>query len=214
MHRLATPRPDLPPTRTNLRRLPLLLVSVGLIAGCASRPVAELPELSEWEVRKEVLAAADDWEFSGRIAVSAGEDGFNGKLRWAQKDEQFEATVSGPLGIGTVRLEGEGQRAVLTDKDGVRTEMQDVEAELLYRYGWTIPAKSLRYWALGIPDPAVDAQTVLNDDQQLASLEQGGWTLNISSYRVNSGQSMPNRLSATNSSTRVRIVIDKWKFFD
>ena len=191
-----------------------MLISLVLVAGCASRPVSQLPELDDWEVRKQVLAAADDWEFSGRIAVSAGEDGFNGKIRWAQKDDTFQATVSGPLGIGTVRLEGEGRRAVLTDKDGVRTELQNVEEELLYRYGWTIPAKSLRYWALGIPDPAGNAQTVLNDDNLLASLEQGGWTLKVSSYRINSGQSMPNRLSANNSSTRVRIVIDKWKFFD
>ena len=201
-------------TPTNPLRLCLPLIGFVLIAGCASRPTTELPPLTDWEVRKQVLAAADDWEFSGRIAVSAGDDGFNGKLRWAQQDDKFTATVSGPLGIGTVRIEGEGQRAVLTDKDGVRTELNDVEAELLYRYGWTIPAKSLRYWALGIPDPASDAQTVLNDEQQLASLEQGGWTLKISRYRENGGQSMPNRLSANNSSTRVRIVIDKWKFFD
>lgn len=185
-----------------------------LLAGCASRPVAELPELSDWQIRQQVLAAANDWEFSGRIAVSAGDDGFNGKLRWAQKNDAFEATVSGPLGIGTVRIEGEGQRAVLTDKDGVRTELENVEEELLYRYGWTIPAKSLRYWALGIPDPDSAAQTTLNDANQLARLEQGGWTLNISNYRSSSGQSMPNRLSANKSSTRVRIVIDKWKFFD
>lgn len=191
-----------------------MLISLALVAGCASRPVTQLPELDDWEVRKQVLGVADDWEFSGRIAVSAGEDGFNGKIRWAQKDDTFQATVSGPLGIGTVRLEGEGRRAVLTDKDGVRTELQNVEEELLYRYGWTIPAKSLRYWALGIPDPAENAQTVLNDDNLLASLEQGGWTLKVSSYRIDSGQSMPNRLSANNSSTRVRIVIDKWKFFD
>jgi outer membrane lipoprotein LolB len=201
-------------TRTNPLRLFLPLIGFMLIVGCASRPTTELPPLTDWEVRKQVLAAADDWEFSGRIAVSAGEDGFNGKLRWAQIGDRFTATVSGPLGIGTVRIEGEGQRAVLTDKDGVRTELNDVEAELLYRYGWTIPAKSLRYWALGIPDPDSDAQTVLNDEQQLESLEQGGWTLKVSSYRENGGQSMPNRLSAKNSSTRVRIVIDKWKFFD
>ena len=201
-------------TPTNPFRLCLPLIGFMLIVGCASRPTTELPSLTDWEVRKQVLAAADDWEFSGRIAVSAGEDGFNGKLRWAQNDDKFTATVSGPLGIGTVRIEGEGQRAVLTDKDGVRTELNDVEAELLYRYGWTIPAKSLRYWALGIPDPDSDAQTVLNDEQQLASLEQGGWTLKISRYRENGGQSMPNRLSANNYSTRVRIVIDKWKFFD
>lgn len=170
--------------------------------------------MTDWQARQAILAAADDWEFSGRIAVSTGEDGFNGKLRWAQQGDVFRATVSGPLGIGTVQLEGKGQQAVLTDKDGVRTEMQDIEAELLYRYGWTLPAESLRYWALGIPDPASDAQTELNDDNQLASLQQSGWNLNISSYGENSGQSMPKRLSASNSSTRVRIVIDKWKFFD
>lgn len=191
-----------------------MLVSLALVTGCASRPVSQLPDIDDWEVRQQVLAVADDWEFSGRIAVSAGEDGFNGKLRWTQDEDRFLATVSGPLGIGTVRIEGEGQRAVLTDKDGVRTELQNVEQDLLYRYGWTIPVKSLRYWALGIPDPAIDAQTELNEDNRLARLEQGGWTLKISSYRAGSGQSMPNRLSAENSSTRVRIVIDKWKFFD
>lgn len=184
------------------------------MAGCASRPVTQLPELTDWQVRQEVLGALRDWEFSGRIAVSAGEDGFNGKLRWAQKDDTFQATVSGPLGIGTVRIEGEGEHAVLTDKDGVRTELQNAEQELLYRYGWTIPVQSLRYWALGIPDPMSDAQTELNEDHQLARLEQGDWTLSISSYKANGGQSMPNRLSASKFETRVRIVIDKWKFFD
>jgi outer membrane lipoprotein LolB len=196
------------------RRTLALICAVLLLAGCASRPVTQLPELTDWQVRQEVLGAVRDWEFSGRIAVSAGEDGFNGKLRWAQKDDNFKATVSGPLGIGTVRIEGDGGRAVLTDKDGVRTELQNVEQELLYRYGWTIPVKSLRYWALGIPDPMLDAQTELNEDHQLARLEQGDWTLSISSYKANGGQSMPNRLSATKFETRVRIVIDKWKFFD
>jgi len=192
----------------------LLAVSAALISACASRPVSELPDLSTWEARQQALAARNDWEFSGRIAVSTGDDGFNGKLRWAQQDALFSATVSGPLGIGTVRIEGQGQHAVLTDKDGVRTELQDVEEDLLYRYGWTIPVQSLRYWALGIPDPLADAQTELNADNQLARLEQDGWLLSIPSYRSSSGQSMPHRLSATKSATRVRIVIDKWKFFD
>jgi outer membrane lipoprotein LolB len=185
-----------------------------LVGGCASRPVKELPKLNSWEVRQAVLAAQSEWEFAGRIAVSTGDDGFNGKLRWTQTDEHFNATVSGPLGIGTVRIEGEGRRAVLTDKDGVRTELESVENELLRRYGWTIPVQSLRYWALGIPDPQVGAQTELNEDDQLAQLEQDGWLLKISSYRPSSTQSMPHRLSATKTSTRVRIVIDKWKFFD
>ena len=191
-----------------------LLCTMCLVTGCASRQVVQLPAMNDWEMRTAVLMDRQNWEFSGRIAVSAGKDGFNGKLRWYQQDDTFRATVSGPLGIGTVRIEGDGQSVLLTDKDGVHTELQNAEEELRYRYGWTIPVGSLRYWALGIPDPMAPAQTELNPDNQLANLLQSGWTVDISRYRLNGGQSMPNRLSAKKFDTRVRIVIDKWKFFD
>ena len=48
---------------------------------------------------------------------------------------------------------GDGQSVMLTEEDGVKTVLQDAEMELRWRYGWTIPVSSLRYWALGIPDP-------------------------------------------------------------
>ena len=200
------------PSRSN--RSIALLCAAWLVTGCATRQAVQLPEMNNWEVRTAVLNELVNWEFSGRIAVSTGEDGFNGKLRWRQQDSTFQATVSGPLGIGTVRIEGDDQGVVLTDKDGVRTELHNAEEELLYRYGWTIPVGSLRYWALGIPDPLAPAQTELNPDQQLAKLVQRDWTVNITHYRLSGGQSMPNRLSANKLGTRVRIVIDKWKFFD
>jgi outer membrane lipoprotein LolB len=189
-----------------------LICAISLLAGCASRPVTQLPELTDWQVRQEVLGAVRDWEFSGRIAVSAGEEGFNGKLRWAQKDDNFQATVSGPLGIGTVRIEGDGESAVLTDKEGVRTELQNVEQELLYRYGWTIPVKSLRYWALGIPDPSELAFTDFDEQGLLTSLEQGNWHVQIPQYREGSGQMMPRRLTAVSGDNKVRLVIDSWTF--
>ena len=37
-------------------------------------------------------------------------------------------------------------------------------------YGWTIPVTSLRFWALGIPDPASPAETEFGDDGQLRKL--------------------------------------------
>ena len=137
-------------------RVFLSLAALLLLAGCAAPKSALLPDISAWESRQAVLAGLESWEFGGRIAVRTGNDGFNGKLRYAQDEEGFQATVSGPLGIGTVRLEGDDRSVTLTDKDGIRTELHDAELELRYRYGWTIPVASLRYWALGIPDPAED----------------------------------------------------------
>jgi len=190
----------------------LALAALLAVSGCAVQKSAELPELGAWERRAQVLAGLDDFEFSGRIGVRAGDDGFNGKLRWLQDADDFTATVGGPLGIGTVRIEGNGDSVALTDKDGVTTVLADVEPDLYYRYGWTIPVESLRYWALGIPDPRIPAATAFGKTGQLERLEQRGWTVTISRYDPAGGQPMPSRLKAENAGTTVRVVIDRWIF--
>ena len=202
----------LKPIKPAKRLVPLCTALV--LSACASQQTVQLPEIESWDSRTELLSELRNWEFSGRIAVNAGDKGFNGKLRWTQQDTSFSATVSGPLGIGTVRVESDGESVVHTDKDGVRTRLENAEADLYYRYGWTIPVSSLGYWALGIPDPATPAKTELNSDDQLAELEQGGWTVTISRYRTGGGQPMPGLLKAQTSDTQVTIVIDKWVFFD
>ena len=199
---------------TEIRGAGLTLVLMAL-AGCATTPESvDLPPIDSWEVRNQVLGDIQDWEFKGRIAVKAGDDGFNGKFNWTQTGAAFRATVGGPLGMGTVRIDGDGRTVVLTDKDGESTVLQDAEAELYWRYGWTIPIASLRFWALGIPDPADPAVTELDEDGRLARLEQRGWSVEISRYREGGGQQMPRILSATNPDTRVRMVIDRWLFFE
>jgi len=191
------------------------LVALLLLAGCATtRPSVDLPDISGWDARSAVLGNLREWEFKGRIAVKAGDEGFNGKFNWAQQDDTFKATVGGPLGMGTVRIEGGGGSVVLTDKDGVQTVLSDAERELRHRYGWTIPVVSLRYWALGIPDPSMSAVTELDNDGRVTRLEQSNWIVAISRYREAGGQPMPRILSATNPDTRVRMVIDRWLFFD
>ena len=196
-------------------RTGLALLAAALLAGCATIPESvPLPAIDSWDTRTTVLGDLEDWQFRGRIAVKAGDEGFNGKFNWSQNGDAFNATVGGPLGMGTVRIEGDGRTVVLTDKDGVETVLQNAEVELQYRYGWTIPVGSLRYWALGIPDPGEPAITEVDDNGLLLRLEQRNWVVEISRYREGGGQQMPRILSATNPDTRVRMVIDRWLFFD
>ncbi len=203
-------RPD-----SRARRNAWLLLSLGLLGACATtRQGIDLPNIDTWESRSAVLGEIREWEFKGRIAVKAGDEGFNGKLNWSQRDDTFSATVGGPLGMGTVRIEGDGGSVVLTDSDGVETVLTDAELELRHRYGWSIPVASLRYWALGIPDPSMAALTDFDEQDRLVRLEQSNWIVEISRYREGGGQQMPRILSATNPDTRVRMVIDRWLFFD
>lgn len=197
------------------RRTVWFLLGLLSLLGCATtRPVVDLPEIDTWETRRVVLGELREWQFKGRIAVKAGDEGFNGKFNWSQRNDTFSATVGGPLGIGTVRIEGDGRSVVLTDKDGIQTVLNDAELDLRYRYGWTIPVTSLRYWALGVPDPATGAVTEIDDEGRLSRLLQSNWKVDISSYREGGGQQMPRILTATNPDTRVRMVIDQWLFFD
>jgi outer membrane lipoprotein LolB len=190
-----------------------LLLSLVMLAGCAVQRGRDLPPLPDWDTRRDILAGLPEWEFKGRIGVSAGDEGFNGNLRWWQKGDLFAGTVSGPLGVGTVRIRGDDARVTVTDNEGEVTELENAEEELRAMYGWTIPVKSLRYWALGIPDPASPAQTDFGSNGQLSRLEQGGWTVSIAEYRAGGGQLMPRRMTAINHDTKVRLVIDDWTFY-
>jgi outer membrane lipoprotein LolB len=198
----------------NMGRGAIVLAALLLVSGCVTtRTGAPLPNLTSWESRVAVLGQQDHFEFNGRVAVKAGDEGFNGKISWSQQAGLFSTTVAGPLGVGAVRIEGDERGIVLTDKDGLETVIDDVESELKWRYGWSIPVASLRYWALGIPDPAVPATTEFDTEGRLRTLEQGNWRVDISRYREAAGQSMPRILTVTNPDTRVRMVIDSWLFF-
>ena len=94
------------------------LLAHAFIAGCSSTSSVKLPDLHRWDTRKAVLVEIDDWEFSGRIGVQAGDDGFNGKLWWRQDGTVYRARISGPIGVGTVFMNGDGREVTLTDTDG------------------------------------------------------------------------------------------------
>ena len=197
-----------------MRRLTLacLVIASAWLPGCATTGGRDLPGMASWNTRQAALTATDEWEFSGRIGASAGEDGFNGKIWWRQDGVVFRARLSGPIGIGTIFINGDHRELTLTEQDGTVTELQDAETDLRLRYGWTIPVTSLRYWALGGPDPAVPSKVRVSDDGLMERLEQPPWVVTIGRYGEGGGQPMPARLTAVSGDIRVRLVIDHWTF--
>ena len=183
-----------------------------ILAGCTTTSNILLPDLSQWEARKAILNQTDEWDFSGRIGVRAGDEGFNGKIWWRQDGIVYRARLSGPIGVGTVFVNGDGRELTLMDRGGVVTELDDAEVDLKARYGWTIPITSLRFWALGIPDPSLPSNVKFNRDGQMSYMRQGQWAVTIGQYSEGGGQAMPQKLTAVSGDIRVRLVIDEWTF--
>ncbi len=183
----------------------LLAVCV-IVSGCASlRGTLVLPLMlpDDWESRRDALQAWPRFELRGRVAVARGEEGFTASLRWAQRVTVSQLELDGPLGIGGLRLEvQQGQIADQIARD-----------DLERRLGFSLPVDSLRYWMLGVPDPAHAAlERIAADHPRLESLQQHGWTVLFPAYAKVSGvdYELPQRIEVTREGLRLRLLVDDW----
>jgi outer membrane lipoprotein LolB len=187
------------------------LVGLMLLAGCVSAPHPKPVESVPWPERRAQLQALDPFALTGRVAVFAGTDGFNAHLNWQQRGVRTTLDLNGPLGVGGIHVVADGGVLSLTNSQGQRLTDAQARNELKAKLGFDPPLNSLRYWILGVPDPASPSVETVGADQQLASLEQDGWQIVYSDY-VSAGQTaLPQRLALHRGDVRVRVIVDHWK---
>lgn len=184
------------------------LATLFVLSGCAhvaSRPSVPVPA---------DLGQLDQWQARGRIGVSSVAGGGSGSFQWLQHGDRADVRIRGPVGIGSVRLQVQGDSAnpdvALETSDGVKLESQAAWDELEARLGASVPAGRLRFWMLGIAAPGEHQwQEAAGDGAK--TLEQDGWRIDYQQYSDEPGAHMPVRMRATSGETRVRIVVDRWQ---
>jgi outer membrane lipoprotein LolB len=70
--------------------------------------------------------------------------------------------------------------------------------------------ENLRYWLLGVPNPAAAFELSRNDQDRAKSLIQAGWSIVYDRYLPVAGDVLPARLVLNRGDVRVRIIIDRW----
>jgi outer membrane lipoprotein LolB len=164
-----------------------------------------------WEARRAELQHRDQFELRGRVAVAAAGQGFNAKLRWEQTGGQAVLALDGPLGVGGVRVTSEGSNLSVANSRGEQLDSEAARNELSTRLGFEPPISSLRYWVLGVPDPAYPAEETLDADQRLTSLQQDGWQIDYTKYIAIDGRWLPERMTLQRGDVRVRLIVDAWE---
>src|SRR5215510_11237293 len=107
--------------------LHLLIGSLLVVSGCATRSPSSIPVRSVEDL--------DNWQASGRIAVSAASEGGSGSFAWEQRGADSSLQIRGPVGIGSVRLTLSGDFLSVDLGGGRRYTAQDAETELADRLG-------------------------------------------------------------------------------
>ena len=108
-------------------------------------------------------------------------------------------TLDGPLGIGGVQVNSQGETLEVVNAHGEHIGNDLARAELRTRLGFDVPLASLRYWILGVPRPDAPAEESLDPAQQrLESLTQDGWHVAYGAYV---GRARPDAARAAHSAS-------------
>jgi outer membrane lipoprotein LolB len=163
-----------------------------------------------WDVRRPLLQARDRFELKGRVAVAAGGEGFNARLRWVQDGKETRVSLDGPLGAGGVQVTSDGSAVSIVTSRGDRLDNDAARTELANRLGFDPPLNSLRYWILGVPEPGHPAQESVDAQQRLSALQQDGWQIQYTDYMSVGGEWLPSKLTLQRQGVRLRVVVDGW----
>jgi outer membrane lipoprotein LolB len=183
-----------------------LLATAALLAGCAATRTA-----GPAGARAPDPERFTQWTARGRIALAAQGEGGSGSFVWQQRSERTELALRGPLGAGGLQLTLDGETIKLADPDGAPLDGDAARAELERRLGTRLPLAEMRYWLLGLPAP----EDVVDGPVQFATgatpgFVQAGWVVSYDVLGAQGEWILPDRLTATSGSARVRIVIDDW----
>ena len=197
-----------------MRRV-LALAAGLLLAGCVTAPLrVAAPVPLTYESRRSQLQAVHVFTLEGRLAAAVGQEGFNASLDWAQQGRRSALNLRAPLGFGTAQVLRDGEHLSLKSSRGDHYDGTLAREALARQLGFDPPLDSLRYWVLGVPDPALPATETPDAAEHLAALEQDGWRVEFAEYRRYGEAALeavlPRRLTLLREGIRLRLVIDRW----
>lgn len=200
--------------RTQARRWTGAGILALLLCGCATQATA--PVLADAAQQAMLLRELGAFTLDGRVAVRAGDEGWQANVRWRQEGEVSSVRLSGPFGAGALQVRYDGEALWLTTSRGQTLRGEEATLALRQQLGFDPPIAELRHWLLGRPAPhAQDAALEASTNGLPATLRQRDWQLAFEEYRAATLRrnvvQMPRRIIATREAVRLRLVVDRWK---
>lgn len=190
-------------------RLALAALGVLLVAACAT-PGRQLPA-SDFELQQKQLQALDNWQVEGKIGLRSNGRGNSAQLNWQQQQGHYRLRLSGPLGIGTVLVDGNDEGVQLRTREGVyRAASPELLLEQLT--GWQIPVSALQYWARGLPSPDLPIEQQRVELGRLSALQQGGWSIDYRDFVQVQDLWLPRKMVMNRPETQLTLLYHNWQF--
>lgn len=176
-----------------LRAGTVLLLMGALLSACSSAPRAEAN--SDWLLQRNQLQELESWGLRGRVNVRYDNDSDTPNIRWQQQDADYQITLWGTFNVGTTIINGRPGYVTL-QSNGDTLSASSPEDLILQQLGYELPVSHLEYWIRGLPSPDSDSRADLsfNELNQLTSIAQAGWDIDLIDPRQYGSISLPRRV--------------------
>jgi outer membrane lipoprotein LolB len=181
-----------------------------VMTGCSIQP-NQTPADEDWKERSAKLNRLLVWQAEGKAALRKAEQSESVTLSWAQRHNQTELNLSGPLGLGATKISSDGKTLKINKAGTVHRYDISSPKMMAKETGWNLPLLALQHWLKGVPAPDSKIHTIKIEQGLLKSLEQLGWTITYQDYDQFGAYTLPTKLQIERFNNRVRLIVRNWK---
>jgi outer membrane lipoprotein LolB len=154
---------------------------------------------------KASLYNLNEWQLEGRLAINAPNDSWSANIEWGHLPDADKIKLSGPLGQGAVAIEL-NQRGVKIDRGGGNVQYSIQPEDFInQQLGLSVPLRSLRFWAVGIPESGSEFQETPD------GFVQNGWLIAYKEMQSMGAEIMPRKMAVSRGNVKLKLIIDQWK---
>lgn len=184
-------------------------ILIDITACTTMTPPAPKTSNVSWETRQSSLNRLQNWQLTGKVAVTTSTDSGSANMNWSQRAQNYTISLYGPLGAGNMTLTGRPGHVSL--KDSKNTVFANSPEQLLaQQWGFRLPVSNLKYWIRGLPVPGLAQQSKFDEAHRLVSLHQDSFSIQYEGYTEANGLELPQRITINSPSLKSKIVIYQW----
>lgn len=181
----------------------VLFFGLLIVSGCQSIPKHHSSCLQKANVN------LNDFEISGKLALSDGQEGGSGRFIWRQQGAWVSTQFKAPMGQGSWLIEetSDGATLIINNEDPYYAHY--AETLIADAVGWAVPWQALKQWFRVRPLNLDQADVQFNQTSQ--TIAEQGWTIVYDRFDDGPRGCLPHRIMASKPPYSIRLVIRQWQ---
>ena len=147
----------------------------------------------------------ENWALEGRLALINEKESVSMSIVWRHRPVQDDIELSGPLAQGQVQIHIRENEVTVDEGDKVHVyqgQPDDILAEVL---SVDMPVSALRFWVLGVTDPAISYVSLAD------GFVQNEWVVKFGPMQRVGADQLPKKISAQKAGVRMKLIVDEWE---